>query len=479
MAQHDTNGKRPVRIHRDWDSLFSSLTLHSGMHISFHHHLRYGDQVVAQVLGELEKRGLDSLSLCLSSIMGPAVESVSEAVRTGLVTAIETTGAKPSLSDLITGGALVKPVIFRTHGGRSRALKEGETRIDIAFIAASAVDSRGACNGVDGPNPFGSMGYALDDALYADVVVIVSDFLSKQALSYVSIVPEQVDHVMCVDSIGDSTLMSEGSLRGRASPLQDLIASRTASLLSALKVIRSGFSYQAGSGVISMQVTHRIAAMMRERSISGSFASGGITSSLVELLEQGLFTELYDVQSFDARAAASLKTNPSHHEMSAGQYADPTRSDRIASRLDVMILSATEVDINFNLNSVTGTDGRIIGALGGAPDTAEGAKLTVAVIPSLRGRIPTIHQRVRTICTPGEFVDIIVCERGIAVNPLRPQVQEQLENSPLRPFLTDMRTLLDSTHSLCGTPRYPERHGRVVAVIEQNTGGVLDTLRTL
>ncbi|MBN2860212.1 MAG: citrate lyase subunit alpha [Sphaerochaetaceae bacterium] len=479
MEQHGTRRKQPAGIHRTWDSLFSSLTLYSGMHISFHHHLRYGDQVVAQVLSELGKRGLSSLSLCVSSIMGPAVESVSEAVRTGLVTSLETTGAKQPLSDLIADGALETPVIFRTHGGRSRALKQGETRIDLAFIAASAVDLTGACNGVDGTNPFGSMGYALDDALYADVTVIVSDFLSEQPLRYVSIAPGQVDHVVCVDSIGDSSLMSEGSLRGRASPLQDLIAVRTAGMLSSLGVIANGFSYQAGSGVISMQVTHRIAALMRERGITGSFASGGITSALVELLEQGLFTELYDVQSFDARAAESLKTNSSHHEMSAGEYADPTRSDRIASKLDVMILSATEVDVNFNLNSVTGTDGRIIGALGGAPDTAEGAKLTVAVVPSMRGRIPTIHQRVRTICTPGEFVDIIVCERGIAVNPLRPEVQEHLENSPVRPYLTDMRTLLDITHSLCGTPQYPERNGRVVAVIEKNTGGVLDTLCAL
>ena len=479
MEHQEVRTKQPARIHRTWNSLFSLLSLRNGMHISFHHHLRYGDQVVSQVLNELAGYGLSSLSLCVSSIMGPAVEAVTEAVRTGLVTSLETTGAKPPLSDLIAEGALETPVIFRTHGGRSRALKTGETGIDIAFIAASAVDSRGACNGVDGPNPFGSMGYALDDASYADVVVVVSDYLSEQPLSYVSIVPEQVDHVILIDSIGDSSRMSEGSLRGKVSPLQDLIASRTASVLSFLGVISDGFSYQAGSGVISMQVTRRIADMMREKGITGSFASGGITSALVELLEQGLFTELYDVQSFDERAAHSLKNNPSHHEMSAGMYADPTRVDRIAGRLDVMILSATEVDTAFNLNSVTGTDGRIIGALGGAPDTAEGAKLTVAVVPSMRGRIPTIHERVRTICTPGEYVDIVVCERGIAVNPLRPGLQEVLENSLYRECLTDMRSLLTITHTLCGTPRYPERTGPVAAYVEKNTGGVLDTLRAL
>ena len=84
-----------------------------------------------------------------------------------------------------------------------------------------------------------------------------------------------------------------------------------------------------------------------------------------------------------------------------------------------MILAALEVDVNFNCNVVVGSDGVITGAQGGHPDTAAGAKCTIVLTPLLQGRIPAICTEVTTVTTPGESVDVVITEYGVAVNPLR------------------------------------------------------------
>jgi citrate lyase subunit alpha / citrate CoA-transferase len=463
---------------RDWDTLFAAVNMRSGMRISFHHHLRYGDLVTGEVLRELDKRGIRDLTLCVSSIMGSACEAAAAAVRSGTVSAIETTGLKDPLAQMVRGGELDNPVIFRTHGGRARAVRTGEAPIDVAFIAASAVDHAGNMNGTDGPSRFGSLGYAHVDAAYARTVVAVTDNLCSEPLEYISISGERIACIMTVDRIGDNTLISSGSLRTSANPIQRLVAERTRDLLLTLGALKNGMGFQAGSGAVSLQVTRLATEVMRERGIRGSFASGGITSELTGLLEQGLFETLYDVQSFDLTAAESLRRNAGHREMSAARYADPGIAGNIAGQLDLMILSAAEVDCSFNLNSLTGTNGRIIGALGGAPDTAAGSSLTVAVLPSIRGRIPTVHMRVQTICTPGSRVDAVVTERGIAVNPLREDLTELLARSRNLDIVT-IGELLRRVHAVTGTPEYPRRTGRTAAVVEDREGSLLDTISVI
>jgi len=67
---------------------------------------------------------------------------------------------------------------------------------------------------------------------------------------------------------------------------------------------------------------------MFERGIKGSFASGGITSYLVDMLERGLFRVLLDVQCFDLTAVDSFRRNAAHREMSASLYANPAMPRR-------------------------------------------------------------------------------------------------------------------------------------------------------
>ena len=91
-------------------------------------------------------------------------------------------------------------------------------------------------------------------------------------------------------------------------------------------------------------------------------------------------------------------------------------------QLEFVILAALEVDVNFNCNVVVGSDGVITGAQGGHPDTAAGAKCTIVLTPLLQGRIPAICTEVTTVTTPGESVDVVITEYGVAVNPLRKAV---------------------------------------------------------
>ena len=142
------------------------------------------------------------------------------------------------------------------------------------------------------------------------------------------------------------------------------IADYASQVIIATGLVKNGFSYQAGSGGISLAVARYLKEYMKENNIKGSFASGGITSTMVEMLQEGYFEALLDVQTFDADAVASIRDNPRHIEMDAEMYADPQAKGNVANELDVMILSATEVDINFNVNVLTASDGVIMGGAG-------------------------------------------------------------------------------------------------------------------
>ncbi len=94
-----------------------------------------------------------------------------------------------------------------------------------------------------------------------------------------------------------------------------------------------------------------------------------------------------------------------------------------------MILGATEVDVNFNVNVNTESNGYLLHNTGGHSDTAAGAKLAIVVAPSIRGRLPIVRDEVTTITTPGETVDVVVTERGIAVADRHEDAQEGARRS--------------------------------------------------
>ena len=143
--------------------------------------------------------------------------------------------------------------------------------------------------------------------------------------------------------------------------------------------------------------------------------------------------------------------------------------------MDFVILGALEVDVDFNVNVVTGSDGIVRGAPGGHPDTAAGSKCSIIVAPLIRSRIPTIVDKVLTVTTPGEAVDVIVTDYGIAINPRRKDLLEAYRDSGLP--LRTIEELRDEAYSITGRPDPVEFENEVVAIVEARDGTVLDVIR--
>ena len=162
-------------------------------------------------------------------------------------------------------------------------------------------------------------------------------------------------------------------------------------------------------------------------------------------------------------------------EIDAAWYADPSASGCLVDDLDVVVLAALDVDVDFNVDVLSGHDGVLRGASGGHCDTAAGAKLAVVVVPSFREGVPSIRDAVQTVVTPGETVDVIVTERGMCVNSRRPDLAEAFRAAGLR--VTDIRELKERVERITGVPR-PVALDRdhPVGVVEYRDGSLIDTL---
>ena len=158
-----------------------------------------------------------------------------------------------------------------------------------------------------------------------------------------------------------------------------------------------------------------------------------------------------------------------------GAYADPFNKGAVVNKLDFVILAALEVDVNFNCNVVVGSDGVITGAQGGHPDTAAGAKCTIVITPLLQGRIPAVCTQVTTVTTPGESIDVVITDYGIAINPLRQDLIECMKDVDL-PFKT-IGELRDIAYSIVGEPEKVRFTDKVVGIIESRDGTIMDVVR--
>ena len=198
---------------------------------------------------------------------------------------------------------------------------------------------------------------------------------------------------------------------------------------------------------------------------------------MVYMLKRGLIKTLLDVQSFDEFAAKSLGENKNHIEISANEYANPSSKGAAIKQLDIVVLSALEVDLDFNVNVITGSKGLLRGASGGHSDTAAEAKLSIIVAPLTRGRIPTVTKQVNTIVTPGSTVDVVVTDQGIAVNPKHTELKERLRKAGLE--VVDMEELYNRAIRLCGEPQEIKYTDKVVALIRYRDGSIIDVVRQL
>ena len=447
--------------------------LKSGMTVSFHHHLRNGDYVLNMVMEQIAALGIDHLTVHASSLFDVHAPLLDH-IKSRVVTKIQTDYMSARLGQAISAGVMEEPVEFRTHGGRPSAIETGTAPIDVAFIAAPTSDPMGNCSGKYGKSACGSLGYAFPDAMHAKKVVVITDHLVPYPLVGWSIPETCVDYVVAVDAIGDPGGIVSGTTQITRDPIGLMMASYAVGVIQHSGLLRDGFSFQTGAGGASLAAAKYLKDLMLREHIHGSFGLGGITGYLVDMLREGCFETLLDVQCFDLKAVESIRTDPRHMEISASHYASPTARSCAVDHLDVVILGATEVDTAFNVNVHTDSSGSIMGGSGGHSDTAAGAKLVMIIAPLFRARLPIVTDRVTCISTPGRDIDVLVTQGGIAVNPRRPELFDLLKQAglPVVP-IEQLKAMAEKT---TGVPARPPRGTRAVAKVISRTGELQDTI---
>ena len=450
--------------------------IHDGMVLSFHHHFRDGDYIVNMVMEAVASLGIKDITICASSL-GAAHDPVADLIEQGVVTGIQSSGVRGRIGEAISFGKLKTPAIIRSHGGRVRAIEEGEVHIDIAFIGAPTSDEYGNARGVGGKNECGVLSYSMVDAQYADHVVVVTDTLVPFPNAPASISMVDVDYVCVVDEIGNSKKIASNVIRETKDPRELMMAEYCAKVIELSPFFRDGFSFQTGGGGTSLAVNAMLRNVMRKTGVKMSFAIGGITKAMCEMLDEGLVKTVVDAQAFDIAAIESIKRHPGHIEISTSEYANPMNKGAYVNKLDFVILGALQIDTDFNVNVVTGSDGIVRGAPGGHPDTSAGSKCSIVVAPLVRSRITTVCDRVITAVTPGSDTDIFVCEYGIAINPARKDLIEAYKDSGL-PIKT-IEELRDLAYSMAGKPDEVHFKDRVVALVEARDGSILDVIKEI
>jgi citrate lyase subunit alpha/citrate CoA-transferase len=462
------------KVLKSIDEVLEKVELKDGMTVSFHHHLRNGDYVLNLVVEAISKRGIKNLTVAMSSIF-PNHAPLIEHIRNGVVTKIVTNYMSGPVAQEISSGILKTPVIMHTHGGRARAIESGDLHIDVAFIAAPTADTYGNINGLYGKSACGALGYAVADAECADRVVAITDNLVTYPTCPIEISQIYVDYIVKVDSIGDPNGIVSGTTQITNDPVGLKIAKMANEVMVATGLVKDEMSFQTGAGGISLAVAAELRTYMKKNGVKGSFASGGITGYIVDMYKEGLFRSLFDVQCFDLQAVQSYVSTHKHQRMSASMYGNPDNKGAVVNNIDIVILGATEIDTSFNVNVTTSSNGDIMGGSGGHSDTAAGAKLTVIVTQLTKARLPIIVDNVTTITTPGESIDVIVTERGIAVNPRRQDIIEKLKKTNL-PIMT-IEELKALAENMTGKPKAIELSDDIVAVVEYRDGSVIDVVR--
>lgn len=461
------------KIMHSLSDLFDILNIQDGMCLSFHHHLRNGDGVLNMVLNEIKKRNLKNMVLAPSAIF-PIHAPMVELIQSGHITKIFTNYVNGPVAHAISQGYLKDLLIMDTHGGRPRAIESGELKIDVAFIATPTSDHFGNGHGFEGQSACGVLGYPIPDLYYANHKVVMTDHLVP-SVDRKDIDGNYVDYVLKVDKIGDPEGIQSGTTKPTSDPIQLKIAKDTVKLMDALGLIKEGMTFQTGAGGTSLAVAEGLKKSMETNRIKGRFASGGITYLLVDMLESNLFDKLHDVQCFDLAAVKSYKNNPNHLFMDASLYGNPMEEHPIVNDLDVVILGATEVDLDFNVNVTTSSSGVLMGGSGGHADTAYGASCTIITTNLMKSRLPIIKKQVRTITTPGSSIDCIVTERGIAIHPKRTDLLKKLEHTTLN--IMSIESLYELAISMTGLPEEKNSSAqRVIGVCRYRDGSIIDTL---
>jgi citrate lyase subunit alpha/citrate CoA-transferase len=366
--------------------------------------------------------------------------------------------------------------VLRSHGGRYQAVQDGEVHIDIAVIGAACADPFGNANGLNGPSASGLLGFALADSQYAEKVIVVTDNLVDFPCVPWQIQGNYVDYTVVVDKVGDPDQIVSGTTRITTSPDRLLLAELTARFCEKTGIIHNGFSFQTGAGGTSLAVGEYFKKIMKEKNIRARFARGGSNAYLVSMLKEGFVDYILDGQTFDLTGVRSIAENPNHVWTSPFTSYNYHSKGNFAGMVDVAILGATEIDVNFNANVVTHSDGFLLHGLGGWQNCLF-SKTVILPVPLFRDRVPIIRDEVTTLCGPGELIDVIITERGIAINPLRTDLIAAVKKSGL-PVRT-IKDLKEDAEKICGKPSPAKFREKVVAVVKWVDGTLIDVVRQI
>jgi citrate lyase subunit alpha/citrate CoA-transferase len=453
------------------DALLKS-GLKKGMTISTHHHFRNGDLIANEVFKIASDLGVKDL-IWFSSASFECHSELIKYLDDGTIHHIEGS-LNGALGHYVSQGKMKGLGVLRSHGGRYQAIQDGEVQIDIAVIAAPTADSFGNANGVSGSSACGLLGFALADSQYANKVIVVTDNLIPFPCLPWQIQGNYVDFVVEVDKIGIPEKILSGTTEITKSPDRLFLAKLTAQFCDQVGIIKNGFSFQAGAGGTSLAVGYYFAKIMKRKGVKARFARGGSNKYLVDMLNKGLVDFILDGQTFDLDGVDSMRENPNHVDTSPFTSYNFHGKGNFAQLVDVVVLGATEVDVNFNGNVATHSDGLLLHGLGGWQNCLF-SKCTILPIPLFRDRIPVIKDRVTTICGPGELIDVIITERGIAINPLRKDLLDRVKGSGL-PIKT-IYELKEEAERICGVPQKPEFQDETVAVIKWVDGTIIDCVK--
>jgi len=487
VNKHKPTGKKaapPIRscIDYPWDGdkrlesikeALKKVGIKDGMTISTHHHLRNGDYVANMVFDAAAELGVKNLRWFPSASF-PIHAPIIKHLESGVIHHIEGSMNGP-LGDFASRGKMKGTAILRSHGGRYQAVQDGEVHIDIAVISAPCADPFGNANGLYGSAACGLLGFALADSQYADYVIVVTDNLVPFPCIPWQIQGNYVDYVVEVESIGDPSKIVSGTTQLTRSPDRLLIAEMAAQFALEAGIVKDGFSFQAGAGGTSLAFAVFLRNIMKKNNVKARFVRGGSTRYLTQLLEEGLTDYILDGQTFDLEGVRSMRENPNHQDTSPFTSYNFHGKGNFASMVDVVVLGATEVDVNFNANVVTHSDGRLLHGIGGWQNCLYG-KTVILPIPLFRDRIPVIVDEVTTLVGPGELIDVIVTERGIAINPRRKDLINAVKgtNLPIR----SIEELKKEAEKICGgKPKKPKLGEKIIAAIKWVDGTIIDVVR--
>jgi len=460
------------KVVRDLKTALTLCGLRDGMTVSTHHHFRNGDMIANMIFDIAAEMGVKDLRWFPSAVF-PCHEPIIKHLESGVVHHIEGSLNGP-LGDYCSRGKMKGMGVLRSHGGRYRAIQDGDVHIDIAVLAVPTADAFGNGNGLYGKSACGPLSLAKPDYQYADRVVVVTDNLVPFPCYPWDIVGNYVDYVVTMDKIGEPSKIVSGTTEITTNPEKLRIAEMSALFLRDAGLIHDGFSFQAGAGSISLAFVNFLKKIMKEARVRARAVVGGTTGYVVDILEEGMGDYILDGQSFDLKAIESLRKNRNHVLFDLLQCYNFHSKGNTTSMMDAIVLGATEVDVNFNANVVTHSDGRMLHGIGGWQNSLL-SKCTILTIPSIRRGKPMIKDEVTTLVGPGEMVDVVVTERGIAINPGRKDLLEATSDSSL-PIKT-IEEIKEEAEDACGAKAAKIEHGdKVVAVVEWIDGTILDSI---